>query len=144
MLIRPLLIASALLAGGCARAPQAPDISVRDAWARATAAGQSTAAVYATIANRGSADRLTGVTSNSGMAMLHASSSDGGMARMRMVADVVIPAEGEVKLAPGGTHVMLTGLAAPLNVGDRLQLTLRFATSAARTVDVAVVAAGER
>ena len=144
MLIRPLLIASALLLGGCDRAPSAPDIAVSDAWARATAAGQSNAAVYATIANRGSADRLTGVTSSAGMAMLHASESSGGMARMRMISDLAIPAGGEVQLAPGGTHVMLTGLEAPLRAGDRLQLTLRFATAGLRTVDVAVVAAGER
>ena len=144
MFIRVLLIAAALLPGACAPTAKAPDISVSDAWARATAPGQSTAAVYATIANRGGADRLTGVTGSSGMAMLHASSSSGGMARIRMIGDVPIPAEGQVKLAPGGTHVMLTGLEAPLGVGDRLQLTLRFATSAPRTVDVAVVAAGTR
>jgi copper(I)-binding protein len=143
-MVRLLLIAAALLSTACARTPAAPDIAVHDAWARATAAGQSNAAIYATIANRGGADRLVGVSSSAGMAMLHASEASGGMARMRPVADLAIPAGGEVALAPGGTHVMVSGLAAPLRAGATVPLTLTFATSAPRTVDVAVVAAGAR
>jgi len=137
----PLLIAFAF-ATSCA--PAAPDIAVNDAWARATAAGQSSGAVYATIANRGAADQLVGVSSEAGTAMLHRSDQEGGVARMRMVSEVPIPAGGEVALAPGGTHIMLTGLAAPLAIGTDLPLTLRFAKAGPRTVRVAVVAAGAR
>ena len=69
----PYLLLFALTAG-CA--PRTPAIEIGDAWARATAPGQSSAAIYATIVNHGSADRLVGVSSDSGMAMLHTSASE--------------------------------------------------------------------
>ena len=137
----PMLIAFTLTAN-CA--PTAPEIEVSDAWARATAPGQSSGAIYATIANGGSADRLIGVSSAAGMAMLHNSDHAGGVARMRMLPEMPVPATARVKLAPGGTHVMLTGLGAPLAVGANIPLTLRFARAGSRTVQVAVVAAGAR
>ncbi len=141
----PLAIALA----GCSAEPDAPAIEVSDAWARATAPGQSSGAIYATIVNRGAADTLTGVASDDGMAMLHASETQGGVSRMRMVEAMPINAGSEstaqtVALAPGGTHVMLSGLSKPLIAGEKLGLTLRFAKSGEREVDVSVVAPGAR
>jgi len=121
-----------------------PDIQVSDAWARATAPGQSSGAVYAIIANGGGADRLVGVSTRAGTAMLHANDDEGGVARMRMVADMVVPARARVELAPGATHVMLSGLKAPLAAGGRFPLTFQFAGAGSRTVEVAIVAAGAR
>ncbi len=125
-------------------APAAPDIAVSEAWARATAPGQSGGAVYATIANRGGGDRLVEVTSDTGTAMLHRSDHQGGVVRMRMLPDLAIPAGSSVALAPGGTHVMLTGLGAPLAAGGSFAMTFRFTSAGPRTVTVAVVAAGAR
>ena len=98
MRIIPALIALSLLAG-CA--PRAPDIAVSDVWARATAPGQSSAAIYANIANRGGDDRLVGVSSPAGMAMLHGNEASGGVARMRMKTDLASPAGTGATLAPG-------------------------------------------
>lgn len=144
MLVRHFLVTAALILAGCAPAGSAPDIRIDDAWARATAPGQSNAAVYARIANAGGSDRLVGVSSSAGMAMLHASEQGGGMARMRMLSDVAVPASGEVRLAPGGTHVMLSGLNAPLVAGQSIRVEFRFAAAGSRAVDVAVVAPGSR
>ena len=127
---------------GCGGA--GPDIQVSDAWARATTPGQSSGAVYATIANGGGADRLVGVSTTAGTAMLHANDDEGGVARMRMVADMAVPARARVELAPGATHVMLSGLKAPLVAGGRFPLTFQFAGAGPRTVEVAIVAAGGR
>ncbi|KAI9880153.1 MAG: Pre-mRNA-splicing factor rse1, partial [Watsoniomyces obsoletus] len=131
----PFLIALALTTS-CA--PRAPDIAVSDAWARATAPGQSSGAVYATIANRGAADMLVGVGSPAGSAMLHRSDNEGGIARMRMLSSVEIPVRETVVLAPGATHIMLTGLAAPLAAGSAFPITFQFAQSGPRTVTVAI------
>ena len=141
MKLPSLLIASAL-AASCA--PRAPEIEVSDAWARATAPGQSNAAVYAKIVNRGGADRLVGVSSSAGMTMLHRSEQEGGVARMRMLSELPIPSGERLVLAPGGTHVMVTGLGAALPAGTDFPLTFRFAKAGPRTVGVAVVAAGAR
>ena len=140
--MRLIVFTLVLALAGCDAPP--PEIEVSDAWARATAPGQSNAAVYATIANRGGPDRLIGVSSNAGMAMLHRSDNEGGVSRMQMLSDLAIPADGRVALAPGGTHVMVTGLGAPLAVGADFPLTFRFAKAGPRTVKVAVVAAGAR
>jgi copper(I)-binding protein len=139
---RLALTAAALLLAGCTPAPTGPAISVTDAWARATAPGQSSGAIYATIANDGAADQLVGVSSDAGMAMLHSNDASGGIARMRMLSDLAIPAGGRVALAPGGTHIMLTGLKTPLTAGGDLTITMRFANAGPRTVKVAIVAPG--
>lgn len=144
MMTRTLLLTVTLLCAGCAADPAPPAITVTDAWARATAPGQSSGAIYATIANAGGPDRLVGVASDAGLAMIHANDVKDGVSRMRMLSDLPIPANGSVALAPGGTHVMLSGLAAPLAAGSKLNLRLRFAQAGEQPVTVAIVAAGAR
>ena len=139
-----LSAAALLLLAGCAPSPAAPAISVSDAWVRANVPGQSSGAIYATIANDGGADKLVGVSADAGMAMLHGNDSSGGIARMRMLDAMAIPAGGRVALAPGGTHIMLSNLKAPLEAGGKLNVTLRFAAAAPLTVNVAIVAPGAR
>lgn len=58
-----------------------------------------------------------------------------------MQAGLAIPADATVELKPGGSHVMVTGLADPLRAGDTLRLTLRFEKSGERPVDVRVTPA---
>lgn len=144
MPVRPLSMIAALVLAGCAPAPSPSDISIVDAWARATAPGQSNGAVYASIRNAGGADTLVGVSTEVGTAMLHGGESSGGMARMRRVGSLDVPARGEVTLAPGGTHVMLTGLKQPLVAGEKFSLQFGFAGAGSRVVKVAVVAPGSR
>lgn len=141
---RPLLgLAPLLLVASCA--PPAPEIEVRDAWARATAPGQSNGAIYATIINTGGADQLTGAaTASAEMAIIHATETVDGVSRMRMTGDLAIPAGATVALMPGGTHIMLDGLKTPLVAGEPLSLDLRFAKTGTRSVAVSVVAPGSR
>ena len=143
-MIKPLLSAIPLfLAAACAQ--QAPALEVRDAWARATAPGQTSGAVYATLDNRGPDDRLTGAaTDRAAMAMIHKSETVDGVARMRMAGDVPIASGSTVVLAPGGTHILLEGLKAPLVAGETLPLELRFANGGAHKVDVRIVAPWSR
>ena len=95
--------------------------------------------------NGGSADRLVEVkTSRASMAMLHANDSSGGVARMRVMDGIDLPAGGRVELRPGGSHVMLEGLSAPLAAGDRFDLQLHFQRAGHRTMSVMVVAPGSR
>ena len=142
--MRRLSLIGALLLVACKPAtPTAPAIEIRDAWARETAPGQTNGAAYFTIVNMGSeGDRLVSVTTPAAsMAMLHGSSNSNGVMAMRMMADLPVPGSATVTLAPLGTHLMLTGLSAPLHAGDRVPLTLRFARAGARQVDAAVLPA---
>jgi len=140
--LRLLAVAATITLASCSGGASAPaDLQVTDAWARATVAGQSSAAVYLTIANRGSGgDRLLGVaTPIVKSATLHSSSSEGGVMRMRPLEDgIAIPAGVTVKLQPSGDHIMLTGLSAPLAKESSFPLSLDFERSGQRQVDVQV------
>jgi copper(I)-binding protein len=69
---------------------------------------------------------------------------DGEVMRMREVAAIPVPARGSVTLQPGGLHLMLIGLTAPLVVGDTIPVTLRFERAGEMRVMLAVQAAGAR
>jgi copper(I)-binding protein len=115
-----------------------------DAWARETVAGQSGTAAYATITNRGSGDdQLLGVSAAPPIAAsLHETSTQGGVSSMRPLENGLgIPAGSTVALKPGGAHVMISGLTAPLREGDDLKLTLRFERSGDRAIDFRVASA---
>ncbi len=62
----------------------------------------------------------------------------GGAMTMQQVTEIPIPAGETVTLAPGGLHLMLIGLAEPLEVGASFDLTLDFAEADDVTVSVEV------
>jgi copper(I)-binding protein len=141
--VKRILLAALLLAS-CSKSGTA-DLQISDASARETVAGQTATAAYMTIHNRGAGDdRLVSVEAAApAKAMLHASESSDGISRMReMGAGLALPAGATVHLKPGGTHVMITGLGAPLRASDVMKLRLKFEKSGPRDVDVAVGAGG--
>ena len=122
-----------------------PDIRLGDAWARPTR-GDAPGAVYVTIQNRGAGDdRLVGAfTDHAAMAMVHQNELVDGVARMRMAGEINVPAGDEINMVPGGTHIMLEGLRAPLKTGDRFDLVLKFRNSGDQRVQVTVAKAEGR
>jgi copper(I)-binding protein len=116
---------------------------VKDAFARSSATPQATSgAFYATVVNStGDNDRLVGIeTPVAGMAMLHETKGDGATMTMAPVDAIDIPAGSTVVLKPGGYHVMLMGLKAPLKQGDSLTATFIF--EKAGRVEVTIPVAG--
>lgn len=61
-----------------------------------------------------------------------------GEMTMRPVESVVLPAGETVMLMPGGYHIMLLDLAAPLEVGQTFDITLTFANAGTKVVTVEV------
>jgi copper(I)-binding protein len=102
------------------------DLVIESPWARESVT--RTGAAYLTVRNGGDADdQLIGVVSDvADRAELHASVVQDGVMRMRPVEAVEVPAHGEAVLEPGGVHVMLIGLKAPLDEGGSFALTLVF------------------
>lgn len=119
-----------------------PDIQLGNAWARPTR-GEAPGSVYVAINNKGSADdRLIGAfTDHAAMAMVHQSELVDGVAQMRVAGEINIPAGKRIEMVPGGTHIMLEGLRAPLQTGDSFDLVLKFRKSGDRRVSVDVVKA---
>jgi copper(I)-binding protein len=131
LLLLTLVVLVAACSGGAAASAtpstSGVQLTVKDAWARAAVAGGDTA-VYFTIVNGPVADTLTGVTTDAAQsAGLHQTSTDASeMTGMQMMTTVPVPGGGTVSFAPGGYHVMLTGLKQALNAGDHVQVTLTF------------------
>ena len=116
----------ALLAGAVATSAQAqaPAVKVERAWARATVPGQQGTGAFMTLTAR-EASQLVGVASPAaGVAEVHEMKMDGGVMRMRAVPHIDLPAGQPVELKPGGFHLMLMDLKAPLAKDSTVPVTL--------------------
>lgn len=118
------------------------DVTISHPWARATAGPARAGAAYLTIANHGTTmDRLLAVaTPAAKRAMVHTTLMEQGVMKMRPVKAVEVNPGEPTVLRPGGMHVMLMGLAAPLKEGQSFPLTLTF--EKAGTVEVMVMVRG--
>ena len=118
----------------------AADIVLDDVWARATPPGVRTGAAYLTVHNTGDADRIVAAASSAAeIGEIHTHENDNGMMRMRHVPAVDIAENATVTFRPGGLHIMLINLIAPLRPGEEFPLTLTFEQAGEITVPVSVV-----
>lgn len=141
---RALLLAGFAL--GCAALAATHEhgaLRISQAWSRATAAGMPMGVAYLTITNRGkSADALIAASTPAAARVeMHRTTMVDGMARMRPLGEIPLPAGETVKIGPGGIHLMLVDLEAPLVAGRSVPLTLEFRVAGRVTVDLAVEAA---
>ncbi len=136
------LLAFCLIGTAAAESP----IAVENAWSRATAGGAKAGAAFFVVENRGSNDdTLLGADAEVADSVeLHTHINDSGVMRMRPVERILVPAGGQATLQPGGYHVMLIGLRAPLVEGTTFPLGLTFAHAGHITVPVTVKATGAR
>ena len=143
-MIRYLLLPGLLLVSACGQNGD-PDVQLGKGWARPTR-GDAPGAVYLTIENRGSADdQLVGAFSDhAAMAMIHQNEKAGDVARMRTAGEINLPAGEQLNMVPGGSHIMLEGLRAPLRTGDEFDLVLKFQKSGSLNTKVEVVGAEGR
>ena len=116
------------------------EVTVSDPWAGASTLESRPAAAYLTVVSD-SDDRLiearTSVAREITVQMTEA--DDAAMNRMKHVTRVDFPAGEAVTFAPGGMHLMLTGLSGNLVEGTTFRLTLRFEAAGEVTVEVPVL-----
>jgi copper(I)-binding protein len=136
--MKVLLLLAALVA-----APAWGQVSVENAWARATPPGAKLGAGYMTIRNAGAADRLVFASSPAAEKVeTHVTLKEGDVSRMRQVKAYDVPAKGKLELAPGGSHLMLVNIKAPLKEGDKIPLVLKFEKAGEIRTELAVRALG--
>lgn len=136
--MRILFVVLALLAPGLAHA----QVTIDMPWARATAPKAMAGGAFMTITSIG-ADRVTKVESPvAATAELHQTVEESGVMKMTPVPALVLAPGKSVTLKPGGYHVMLMGLKAPLKQGEHFPITLYFANSPPVTVEVQIAAPG--
>ena len=108
-----------------AAAPAMAQVSVENAWARATAPGARLAAGYMVMRNAGAPDRLIGASSPAAERVeMHVTERDGDVARMKQVKGYEVKSTFELK--PGGAHLMFVNIKAPFKAGEKIPVVLRF------------------
>ena len=130
--------------GGCGRpsdesADAVVALRVVDAYA-AEPVTADVGAVYLTIGNDGDvADTLLSAsTPVAAMVHLHRMTPGSG-SRMQVQEAAVVPGRGQLRLQPGGLHLMLMNLSSRPTAGDTIDLTLEFRHAGAVHVRVPVV-----
>ena len=123
------LVAGLLAAPARAQEVKAGDLTITQAWSRATPGGAKIGGGYLTIENKGStADRLIGGSGDVAAKIeVHEMTTNNGVMTMRPLDKGLTIEPGKtVKLAPGGYHLMLFDLREPLKQGDKVPVTLEF------------------
>jgi copper(I)-binding protein len=110
---------------------QAPTLVVKNAWAR-QAPGSDVAAVYLSLSNTSVRPIIViGVQSPlASHSMMHRTAVVAGQSQMRMQSRIVIAPGKTVSFAPGGNHIMLSGLKRGVTVGQSVPLVLLLADGA--------------
>ncbi|CAB4342958.1 unannotated protein [freshwater metagenome] len=156
---RPLVFAAATLfactavfasacssSGSSSSSVKQSGVVVSNASATESATSGNNGEIYFTIENTNAVvDKLFSASvpqSFAKSASVQESGASAGPATTSMndVTSVAIPANGTVTFEPGGYHVMLTGLAAPLKAGQKFDLNLGFMNAGIIKVTVTVKA----
>jgi copper(I)-binding protein len=127
------LTAALTLSGAALAVAQAADftagpLEINDLWVRGSVPGQTNGAGYMQINNpTGVNDRLLSAQSEASTRLeLHTVLTENGVAKMRQVTGIDIPAKGSAKLAPGGFHMMFLQLTGPFKQGEVVPVVLKF------------------
>ena len=139
-LATPVFIAAALLAGAAhaqtaaagsaataaatAVVSTAPHVSVEGAWARASVPGQKATGAFMRLTAPEALRLVRAQSPAAGVTEVHEMKMDGDVMKMRAIPALELPAGEQVKLAPGGLHLMMMDLKQPITAGQTLNFTL--------------------
>lgn len=133
-----LLLASLSVSPAHAQAADAQPVRVEGAWARASVQGQMGTGAFMTL-TASQPLKLVGASSPvAGVTEVHEMKLEGDVMKMRPIASLDLPAGQPVVLRPGGHHLMLMDLKAPLAVGTSVPVTLRLRDAAGATRELLV------
>ncbi len=116
---------TAALVGGSAMAQTAP-VQVDGAWARASVQGQKGTGAFMRLTAKDGARLVRAESPAAGITEVHEMKMEGDIMKMRAVPTLDLPAGKTVELKPGGYHVMLMDLKAPLMKDTSVPITLVF------------------
>ena len=139
------LFALAVFAAALALPAAAEDVTqggvtVSQPWARATIGQTTSGAAYLTLDSSGAeTDHLIGVeTPAAERADLHGHTMEGDVMKMRPVERIEVAPGSPTVLQPGGLHIMLFDLEAPLVEGERFPATLIFEKAGRIEIEVQI------
>ena len=127
------------LALGLAASAQA-QVSVSDAWVRGTVDGQKATGAFMQLKSPGGATLIAAESPAAGAVEIHEMRIEGNVMRMRALPRLELPAGQAVDLKPGGYHIMLLNLKAPLKKGESVPIRLKFQAKDGKPQEVEVKA----
>jgi len=141
-----LLTVLGLIAAGCGGGD---DLSIDGQWARNSPMRADRGAVYMNIESA-DGDRLLSASVDSSISAsvevhetvpVEGEETEEGMAMMMMqeVEAIELAAGETVSLKPGGLHIMLIDITAPLEIGQKFDVTLDFENAGPTVVEVEVL-----
>ena len=120
------LIAAALTTM-CVVSAYAQNVTVTDAWARATVQGQKATGAFMKITAKDNAKLVSASSPAAGVVEIHEMKMEKDVMKMAALPNGLdLPAGKAVELKPGGYHVMLMDLKAPLAKDTTVPVTLTF------------------
>jgi copper(I)-binding protein len=131
-----MMLAAALL--GAAAAAQA-QVKVEDAWVRPSVQGQTSSGGYMKLTSPKEVTLVAVSSPAAGTAEVHEMKMEGDVMRMLPMERLRLPAGKTVELKPGGLHVMLMDLKAPLRKDSSIPLRLVFRDEAGRESRMEIV-----
>ena len=135
------LLAASLMFSAGVLAGAADNVSVQDPYVRLAPPNAPATGAFMVIKNNGDKDVKVLKADNpvSKVTELHTHLNEGGVMKMRPVPSIEVKAKGEAVLKPGGLHVMMIDLKAPMKEGDVVPITLSFDDGSTKQVDAKVV-----
>ena len=104
--------------------PALAQTTVKDAWVRGTVAQQMATGAFFSITSVAGGKLLSVSSPAASVVEIHEMKMEGSTMKMRAVTALDLPPGKAVELKPGGVHVMLMDLKAPLAAGQRVNLRL--------------------
>ncbi len=105
----------------------AQNVTVADGWVRATVQGQKATGAFMKITAKNQAKLVAGSSPAAGVVEIHEMKMDKDVMKMAaLTSGLDLPAGKTVELKPGGYHVMLMDLKAPLAADSTVPVTLTF------------------
>lgn len=135
------LLAVGLMFSAGVFAGAADTVSVQDAYVRLAPPNAPATGAFMVIKNNGEKDVkvLKADNSASKVTELHTHLNEAGVMKMRPVSAIEIKSKSEAVLKPGGLHIMLIDLKAPMKEGDVVPITLSFDDGSSKVIDAKVV-----
>ena len=99
-------------------------VSVKDAWVRATVAQQKATGAFMQLQSAQDAKLVSAQSPVAGVTEVHEMAMDNGVMKMRAIPSLALPAGKAVELKPGGYHVMLMDLKGQVKDGDMVPVIL--------------------
>lgn len=135
------LLAAGLMLSAGVLAGAADNVTVQDPYVRLAPPNAPATGAFMVIKNTGDKDVKVLKADNpaSRVTELHTHLNENGVMKMRPVAAIEVKAKGQAVLQPGGLHVMMIDLKAPMKEGDIVPITLSFDDGSSKQVDAKVV-----